>query len=153
MYPHLVLPERRVGRIGPTVPVAFECGGGGTAHSPAAGFSSVSIGPGCTLLTVMPRPATSLDLKEAKISRFRGGGARVSDARTLPASATAVRASSPTTTRRPFFFRSCLLSELRAIHCWGVRSPRCQKEANLGFATRSFHVGILAFRLTGQSMC
>jgi predicted RecB family nuclease len=30
-----------------------------------------------------------LDLKEAKIPRFRGGGARVSDARTLPASAPA----------------------------------------------------------------
>src|ERR1700682_3644686 len=33
----------------------------GTAHSPVAGFVSVSIGPGCTLLTVMPRLATSLD--------------------------------------------------------------------------------------------
>src|SRR6266478_9905668 len=27
----------------------------GSAQSPAAGFNSVSIGPGCTLLTVMPR--------------------------------------------------------------------------------------------------
>src|SRR5260370_38906920 len=33
----------------------------GTAHSPEAGFESVSIGPGCTLLTVMPRLPTSLD--------------------------------------------------------------------------------------------
>src|SRR5438309_4204703 len=33
----------------------------GTAHSPAAGFKSVSIGPACTLLTVMPRLPTSLD--------------------------------------------------------------------------------------------
>src|SRR6266446_5882116 len=33
----------------------------GTAHSLVAGFNSVSIGPGCTLLTVMLRLATSLD--------------------------------------------------------------------------------------------
>src|SRR5438876_12111137 len=33
----------------------------GTAHSLVAGFNSVSIGPGCTLLTVMFRLATSLD--------------------------------------------------------------------------------------------
>src|SRR5437868_13253079 len=33
----------------------------GTAHSLAAGFNSVSIGPGCTLLTVMFRFATSLE--------------------------------------------------------------------------------------------
>src|SRR5256712_959091 len=33
----------------------------GTAHSVVAGFNSVSIGPGCTLLTVMPRLATSLE--------------------------------------------------------------------------------------------
>src|SRR5580692_9030856 len=33
----------------------------GTAQSPAAGFKSVSIGPGWTLLTVMPRLPTSLD--------------------------------------------------------------------------------------------
>src|SRR5580658_439228 len=33
----------------------------GTAQSPAAGFKSVSIGPGCTLFTVIPRPPTSLD--------------------------------------------------------------------------------------------
>src|SRR6202051_2472020 len=33
----------------------------GTDQSPAAGFKSVSIGPGCTLLTVMPRLPTSLD--------------------------------------------------------------------------------------------
>src|SRR6266404_1407724 len=33
----------------------------GTAHSLAAGFKSVSIGPGCTLLTVMLRLATSLE--------------------------------------------------------------------------------------------
>src|SRR5438477_9856489 len=33
----------------------------GTAHSLAAGLSSVSIGPGCTLLTVMFRFATSLE--------------------------------------------------------------------------------------------
>src|SRR3984893_1064078 len=32
----------------------------GTAQSPAAGFNSVSIGPGCTLLTVMPRLPISL---------------------------------------------------------------------------------------------
>src|SRR5260370_1749792 len=32
----------------------------GTAQSPVAGFKSVSIGPGWTLLTVMPRPPTSL---------------------------------------------------------------------------------------------
>src|SRR5580658_94074 len=33
----------------------------GVAQSPAAGFKSVSIGPGWTLLTVMPRPPTSRD--------------------------------------------------------------------------------------------
>src|SRR4029077_8011269 len=33
----------------------------GPAHSLAAGFNSVSIGPGCTLLTVMFRFATSLE--------------------------------------------------------------------------------------------
>src|ERR1700731_3192055 len=33
----------------------------GTAQSPAAGFKSVSIGPGWILLTVMPRLPTSLD--------------------------------------------------------------------------------------------
>src|SRR5436309_6305633 len=33
----------------------------GTAHSLAAGFNSVSMGPGCTLLTVMFRFATSLE--------------------------------------------------------------------------------------------
>src|SRR5438445_2949115 len=33
----------------------------GTAHSAAAGFNSVSIGPGWMLLTVMPRLPTSLD--------------------------------------------------------------------------------------------
>src|SRR5437870_12914963 len=33
----------------------------GTAHSLVAGFNSVSIGPGCTLLTVMPRPPSSRD--------------------------------------------------------------------------------------------
>src|SRR5271155_4735133 len=33
----------------------------GTAQSPAAGFKSVSIGPGWTLLTVMPRAPTSLE--------------------------------------------------------------------------------------------
>src|ERR1700749_318631 len=33
----------------------------GTAQSPAARFKSVSIGPGCTLLTVMPRLPSSLD--------------------------------------------------------------------------------------------
>src|SRR6266481_3027310 len=33
----------------------------GVAQSPAAGFKSVSIGPGWTLLTVMPRLPTSLD--------------------------------------------------------------------------------------------
>src|ERR1700723_80696 len=33
----------------------------GTAQSPAAGFKSVSIGPGWTLFTVMPLPPTSLD--------------------------------------------------------------------------------------------
>src|SRR5438876_2055852 len=33
----------------------------GTAHSLAAGFNSVSIGPGCTLLTVMFRLPSSLD--------------------------------------------------------------------------------------------
>src|SRR6266481_9531957 len=32
----------------------------GTAHSPAAGFKSVSIGPGATLFTVIPRLPTSL---------------------------------------------------------------------------------------------
>src|SRR5438552_13564850 len=33
----------------------------GTAHSLAAGFNSVSIGPGCTLLTVIPRLPSSRD--------------------------------------------------------------------------------------------
>src|SRR5580658_10430751 len=33
----------------------------GTAQSPAAGFKSVSIGPGWTLFTVMPQIPTSLD--------------------------------------------------------------------------------------------
>src|SRR6202044_2757212 len=33
----------------------------GVAQSPAAGFRSVSIGPGCTLFTVIPRLPTSLD--------------------------------------------------------------------------------------------
>src|SRR6266513_896919 len=33
----------------------------GTAHLLVAGFNSVSIGPGCTLLTVMPRLPSSLD--------------------------------------------------------------------------------------------
>src|SRR5436190_16167860 len=33
----------------------------GTAHSVVEGFNSVSIGPGCTLLTVMFRFATSLE--------------------------------------------------------------------------------------------
>src|SRR5437588_2150224 len=33
----------------------------GTAHSLVAGFNSVSLGPGCTLLAVMPRLATSLE--------------------------------------------------------------------------------------------
>src|SRR5207244_12762905 len=33
----------------------------GTAHSLVAGFNSVSIGPGCTLLTVIPRLPSSLD--------------------------------------------------------------------------------------------
>src|SRR5213593_4822312 len=33
----------------------------GTAHSLAAGFNSVSMGPGCTLLTVMPRLPSSRD--------------------------------------------------------------------------------------------
>src|SRR5882762_157311 len=33
----------------------------GTAHSLVAGLNSVSIGPGCTLLTVMPRLPSSRD--------------------------------------------------------------------------------------------
>ena len=33
----------------------------GVAQSPAAGFRSVSIGPGCTLFTVIPRGPTSRD--------------------------------------------------------------------------------------------
>jgi hypothetical protein len=42
--------------------IFFYCkNAGGTAHSPAAGFKSVSIGPGWILLTVMPRLPTSLD--------------------------------------------------------------------------------------------
>src|SRR5258705_8452795 len=39
----------------------------GTAQSPAAGFNSVSIGPGWTLLTVMPRLPTSLDKPRVNI--------------------------------------------------------------------------------------
>src|SRR6267142_5496986 len=49
--------------------IAVECSRGllRIAQSPAAGFKSVSMGPGCTLLTVMPRLPTSLDNPFVKI--------------------------------------------------------------------------------------
>src|SRR5439155_19726924 len=39
----------------------------GTAHSVVAGFNSVSIGPGCTLLTVIPRLPSSLESDRVNI--------------------------------------------------------------------------------------
>src|SRR5438552_18658725 len=45
----------------------------GTAHSLVAGFNSVSIGPGCTLLTVMPRPPK---LSRQRLSKYLYGSLR-----------------------------------------------------------------------------